>query len=198
MAIYLVMRVMVLSKYSVKDLSMHVTDIARNSVEAAASQVIVSFGLNKKEGVLEVMFEDNGRGMNAEMVKRVTDPFTTTRITRKVGLGLPLFKMSATQTGGSLQVESEPGKGTVVTAVFDVKHIDCVPLGDLAGAATLLITGNPGVMFQFNFNANGHSYSVSTTDIQDALGEKEISQPKVVRFIKEMIQENIKDIDFDY
>lgn len=181
-----------------KDLAMHVMDIARNSVEAGAALVEVSFRLDKTNGKLEVGFKDNGCGMDADMVQRVTDPFTTTRTTRKVGLGLPLLKMSAQQTGGSLDIRSEKGKGTQVTTVFNVHHIDCVPPGDLSGTATLLIAGNPGVDFRFEFNTGEEAFAISTPDIREALETMDINQPAVVKFIREMIAENLNAMNFTY
>lgn len=177
---------------------MHVMDIARNSVEARAANVKVSFMLNKPDGQLIVTIQDDGCGMDADMVNKVTDPFTTTRTTRKVGMGLPLIKMSAEQTGGALTITSEQGRGTMVTSVFNTKHIDCVPMGDLAGTATLLITGNRDVLFEFEFCTGNNKYNITTGEICKALGESDINQPKVIRFIKEMIAENIKKTGFEF
>jgi anti-sigma regulatory factor (Ser/Thr protein kinase) len=182
----------------VKDLALHVMDIARNSVEARAQNLKIVFTLDKTKGGLKINFIDDGCGMDAAMVKRVTDPFTTSRTTRKVGLGLPLFMMSAAQTGGSLTIESEPGKGTRVEAVFNTHHIDCVPLGDLSGTLTLLISGNPQVKFLFEFYNLDKQFSIGTDDIMEALDGADLNQPKVIRFIKEMIQENLKEIEFEY
>lgn len=145
-----------------------------------------------------VGFSDNGCGMDAGMVQRVTDPYTTTRTTRKVGLGLPLLKMSAQQTGGGLDIWSEKGKGTKVTSVFYVHHIDCVPPGDLPGTATLLITGNPKVDFRFEFNTGEEIFAISTPEIREALETVDINQPAVVRFIREMIAENLNAMNFTY
>lgn len=181
-----------------KDLALHVMDIARNSVEARADRVEIFFNLDKTDRKLEVCFNDNGCGMDPEMVQRVTDPYTTSRTTRKVGLGLPLLKMSAEQTGGSLNIWSQKGKGTNVTACFFVRHLDCVPPGDLAGTATLLITGNPNVDFRFEFRTGEECFGIDSREIREVLGTSEINQPKVVRFIKEMIGENLNAIDFIY
>lgn len=181
-----------------KDLAMHVMDIARNSVEAGAKKVKVSLIMKKTEGNLVVTFEDDGCGMDAEMVKKATDAYTTSRITRKVGLGLPLFKMNAENTAGSLQIISEPGLGTMVTAVFFTKHIDCVPLGDMAGIVALLICSNQDVMFHFDFHIDERAFAIRTDEIVEVLDGSEINQPKVVRFIKEMVNENLNEIGFQF
>ena len=125
-----------------KELSLHLLDVAKNSVAAGATWVDVSLD-EDKDGRLTIVISDNGRGMSPEFLAQVTDPFTTTRTTRKVGLGLPLYRMAAEQTGGSLDIQSTLGKGTTVTAVFHRRHLDCPPLGDLAGTVALLIQGSP-------------------------------------------------------
>lgn len=181
-----------------KDIALHIMDIVRNSVEAKAQNVAIIFSLDKGKGTLLIIIKDDGCGMDSDLVKRVTDPFTTTRTTRKVGMGLPLFKMSAEQTGGFLTIKSEKDKGTEVLAVFKVGHIDCVPLGDLAGTLTLLISGNPGVNYSLEFFVGDELFELNTSDIQEIIGSSAIGQPKVIRFIKEMIQENMENLGFKY
>ena len=115
-----------------RELSLNVMDIVQNSVRAGASLITVQVAESKKHDTLTITITDNGCGMSAEQVKSVIDPFFTTRTTRKVGLGVPLFKMEAEMTGGSFQIDSEEGKGTKVTAVFRPSHVDMIPLGDIA------------------------------------------------------------------
>ena len=69
------------------------------------------------------MVTDNGKGMSKEQVCKVIDPFFTTRTTRKVGMGIPLFKMEAEMTGGSFEIESDLNQGTKVTATFITTHL---------------------------------------------------------------------------
>ncbi|GAO30121.1 ATP-binding protein [Geofilum rubicundum] len=116
-----------------KDVSQHLLDIVGNSLRAGASLIEVGMEILEREEALVLSIRDNGCGMSPEMVATVTDPFITSRSTRKVGLGLPFLKMNAEQTGGSIKVESEEGKGTLVEARFYYHHIDCVPMGDLKG-----------------------------------------------------------------
>ena len=125
-----------------KELSLHILDIAQNSISAGCTELELS--LTEGDGQLTLIIRDNGRGMAPEFLASVTDPFTTTRTTRKVGLGLPLLRMAAEQTGGSLAIESTVGVGTTVTARFCTGHIDCPPLGDMAGTVALLVQGVEG------------------------------------------------------
>lgn len=172
-----------------KDLSMHVLDITENSVQAGASDVDVE--LHYKEDVLELTIRDNGRGMDSEMVKRVTDAYTTSRTKRKVGLGLPFLKMNAEQSGGSVVVKSRPGEGTVVKAVFVTSHIDCIPAGDLPSSLSLLITGHPDVNFRIKIIRNDEVFEISSAEIQEILDGIPISHPKVGVFIKKLLREEM-------
>ncbi|MDR2887354.1 MAG: ATP-binding protein [Bacteroidales bacterium] len=178
-----------------KDLSLHILDIVRNSVEAHASEIAVYMSIDT-ENVLTIEFRDNGRGMSAEMVRNVTDPFVTTRTTRKVGMGLPLLKMNAELTGGSLHVQSELAKGTAVRARFNLLHIDCMPFGDLGGVFAQLLGGNPDRRFIFSFEANSGEFAVDSAEVWAMMEETGISQLKIVRFLKEMINENLAEIGF--
>lgn len=175
-----------------KDLAMHILDIAGNSVRAGAGEVEIT--LNFGEEILDFTIRDNGCGMDEEMLKQVTDPFVTSRTTRKVGLGLPFLKMNAQQSGGSLRVESEPGKGTTVSAQFRSKHIDCIPNGELHAVLALLITGNPGVNFKIKISNGEHFFELSTVQLKEILDGFPVSHPKVSVFVKEMIQENLAEI----
>lgn len=131
-----------------KELSLHILDIAENSAKAGAG--LIGISITEKGGILTLRITDDGCGMKPEMLSRVTDPFTTSRTTRKVGLGLPLLRLAAEQTGGSLEITSRhidefpEDHGTVVTAVFDTRHIDSPPLGDVISTIVTLIQGHPG------------------------------------------------------
>ena len=135
-----------------KELSLHVLDVAQNSISAGATRLELTL-TEDAGGWLTVVIADNGRGMTPEFLSRATDPFTTTRTTRKVGLGLPLYRMAAEQTGGTLDIQSAEGVGTTVTARFDRKHLDCPPLGDLAGTVALLIQGSPELTWTYRHTA---------------------------------------------
>ena len=166
-----------------KELSLHLLDVAKNSVAAGASRVDISLD-ETDQGRLTITIADNGRGMSPEFLAQVTDPFTTTRTTRKVGLGLPLYRLTAEQTGGGLDIQSAPGAGTTVTAVFDRRHLDCPPLGDLAGTVALLIQGSPEADFTYRHTAPGGTAELSTAELREILGpEVPLSAPEVFAWI---------------
>ena len=125
-------------------------DIAQNSISAGASLITLTVEEDRLADTLSISVEDNGKGMSPETVQKVIDPFYTTRTTRSVGLGVPLFKMEAEMTGGSFHIDSTLGKGTVLTAVFKPSSVDMIPLGDINGTVQLLISCNPGLDFIFH------------------------------------------------
>ena len=150
-----------------RELSLNVMDIVQNSVRAGASLITVQVAESKKHDTLTITITDNGCGMSAEQVKSVIDPFFTTRTTRKVGLGVPLFKMEAEMTGGSFQIDSEEGKGTKVTAVFRPSHVDMIPLGDIASVIHLLITCNPELDFLFTHSVEEKEITLDTRTLRE-------------------------------
>ena len=175
-----------------EELSLNILDIAQNSVRANATRVDITVAELPAEDRLVITINDNGCGMTPEQVAHVEDPFYTTRTTRKVGLGLPFLIQNAEQTGGSVTLTSEPGKGTEVRAVFHSDHIDCPPWGDLPGTVALLITGNPEINVCFEYRSGETGYSISTNEIKEILDGVPLSYPKVMLLIKEMIKENIR------
>ena len=176
--------------FSYKYRSFHITDITANSIRANASEIGLS--VEEQDTRIVIRITDNGLGMDAETARRVTNPFYTTRTTRKVGLGLPFLIQNAEQTGGSVTLTSEPGKGTEVRAVFHSDHIDCPPWGDLPGTVALLITGNPEINVCFEYRSGETVFSISTNEIKEILDGVPLSHPKVMLLIKEMIKENIR------
>ena len=179
-----------------KDLSLHILDIVRNSVEADAKDIFVSMTIDANN-ILTIKFEDNGRGMSPEMVKNVTDPFVTTRTTRKVGMGLPLLKMNSELTGGTMTIDSEHGKGTVVVVSFNMLHIDCMPLGNLGSVFSQLMGGNPDKNFFFKFSTKTDEFTLDSKEVWEMMHENGISQLKMMILIKDMINENIKELGYE-
>ena len=133
--------------------------------------------------------------MNAETLAKSTDPFYTSRTTRKVGLGLSMFKQNAEQTGGSLYITSELNKGTVVKACFGLKHIDRTELGDMAGVVTLLVAANPNIDSVYIHTVNEVQYKFDTIEVKQMLDGMPINTPDIIRSMKEMIQENLNEIN---
>lgn len=171
---------------------MNILDIAKNSVVAGASLIGISL-VTDDDGWLTLRICDNGCGMNEETVKRVTDPFYTTRTTRKVGLGLPLLKLAAEQTGGTLKIQSsvEEGKsGTVLEATFDTKSIDCMPIGDIVSTICILIAGSPEIDFDFSDVSSARSISLKTRELREVLGnEISLAEPEIQLWIQEYLKE---------
>ena len=173
------------------DLSMHILDIIQNSLSAGASIIELNVKEDVLNNLLTVTIKDNGKGMTAEQVAQVTDPFFTSRTTRKVGMGLPLYRQSAEQSGGALKVESEVGVGTSVTATFGYDHVDRPPMGDLANAVVLMMSANPKHQFCFTYTYNAQSYSINTQEINEVLDGMPIHDVQVIKMIQQIIEENM-------
>lgn len=180
-----------------KDLSLHVMDILQNSTRAGATKIELDIIENTKEDTYRLQFIDNGCGMDEETVKKVIDPFFTTRTVRKVGLGLPLIKQNAERTGGSFQIQSELGKGTTVNVVFSHKNIDRPTLGDIAGTIVLTASAFPDIHFIYKHEKDGKEYIFDTNEINEALDGISIQDPEIIQYLREMITENLKEIDVE-
>lgn len=176
-----------------KELSLNILDIVENSVKAKATLTEIS--LNKTENELTLVIKDNGCGMSEEVLNGVTNPFYTTRTTRKVGLGLPLLKMAAEQTGGKMTVESVSenddavNHGTTVTAVFYTDHIDFTPLGDVVESILTLIQGHPDTDFLFTHNEGKRCVQLDTRQLREVLGGVPLNTYDVICWIREYLQE---------
>jgi hypothetical protein len=173
-----------------KDISFHILDIVQNSLHAGADKIIIEMIENTKEGTLKLIITDNGSGMDQNMLKQVTDPFFTSSTTKKVGLGLPLLKQNAEQTGGAFEVSSELNKGTVVTAVFNTRNIDMIPEGDLASTMRTLIASEPLKNFTYRQEKDGEEFELDTAAMRDELGDIDLSHREVLEFITEFIRSN--------
>ena len=133
--------------------------------------------------------------MNEEQLKAVTDPFYTTRKTRKVGLGVPFFKMAAEITGGSFEISSAVGKGTTVKAVFGLSHIDRMPLGDMTFTIHSLITLNSDIDFLYRYSVDGMGFNLDTREFKEILGGVPLNSPEVSEYIKSYLDENTREIN---
>ena len=173
---------------------MNVLDIAENSVSAGASNVKITIVQNTKENLQTLEICDDGRGMDAEMLQKATDPFTTTRTTRKVGLGLPFLKMAAQQTGGDLSIESVVGQGTTVRATFGLGHIDLMPLGDMGSTIATLVQGSPTIDFSYRFVCDNAEFAFSTGEARQILDGVPLDTPEVVLFIRGHVEQGMQEI----
>lgn len=176
------------------DLAMHILDIVQNSISAGASWIEISVIIDVLSDTLSIIIKDDGKGMSEEMVKKVTDPYCTSRTTRKVGLGIPLLKQTAIQTGGDVFIDSEVGVGTTIRADFGYSNIDRPPMGDLADAYVLLLSANPSINMVLNYTNNGESYNISTENIKEALEGVPLNDPSVIKLLKDMVQSNILEM----
>lgn len=177
------------------ELALHILDIANNSTRAKATEIKISVVADSREDLLTISVADNGCGMSEELLARVTDPFATTRTTRKVGLGIPLFKQAAESTGGALTITSKVGVGTTTTATFTLSHIDRVPMGDLTATMTTLIGGAPETDFVLHYEVDGRAYEFDTSPVREIMEGIPLSEPEVLGYIGEMIAENIENIN---
>lgn len=173
---------------------MNALDVAQNSVAAGATLVQITLEAWPEQDRLALAIADNGRGMDADTVRRVTDPFYTTRKTRRVGLGLPFLKMAAEMTGGRMEIHSVPGEGTLVKAEFGLSHIDRAPLGDMASTVAGLIQCSPDIDFVYTVRAAGEEFCTDTRRLREILQGVPLSEPAVAQWIREYIQENTQPI----
>ncbi len=177
-----------------KDLSSHILDIVQNSIRAKACLICIEIEEHPDNNELIISISDDGTGMTNEQLRLSTDPFYTSRTTRKVGLGLSLLKQNAEMTGGSFSLESEFGKGTKVTAIFGFRHIDRPVMGDLTGTLLILICSPGNAEYLFSFRSSSGEFKLDTREIKQTLVDVPITHPDVRNFLKEMIQENLEQL----
>ena len=177
-----------------QEISLNILDIAQNSIRAEASLVEIEIAENVPEDIFSFSVSDNGCGMSEELLERVTDPFVTTRSTRKVGLGISLLRSAAQATGGDVAIKSSLGEGTTLTAVFGHSHIDRQPLGDISSVMTALISMNPDIDFVYTHTFNEKTFTLDTRQLRSVLGEVSFSEMSVMQWIKEYINEGITEI----
>ncbi len=177
-----------------KELSLHILDIAKNSVKAHASLIEIIIDEDEGKNLLTININDNGCGMSKEFLKTVKDPFSTTRTTRKVGMGISLFEAAAQQCGGKLDIDSEEGVGTKLSVSFILNHIDRAPVGDMAGTVLTLISGSPEIDFVYKHIKNGKSFIFDTVQIRNILGDVPLDNPEVLKWINDYINEGLGEI----
>lgn len=178
-----------------REISLHILDIAQNSLSAGASKVTITITAQTATDILTVNITDNGRGIDKQMLDTVTSPFTTSRKTRSVGMGLPLFKQAAEVTGGSFDIKSQSGKGTSVTASFVISSIDRVPVGNMAETLMTLIYNQSGAEIALHTDIDGTKFSFDTQQIKEQYGFDDLNDTEIQRFLKEYLQENIENIN---
>ena len=178
-----------------RELSLHILDLAQNSLTANATRLDILIRIDHEKDNLSITLADNGKGMAPDFLKSVTSPFTTTRTTRKVGLGIPMLKQSAEMAGGTFGIESEIGKGTWIHASFDLSNIDCIPMGEICDSLVTLIVLNPETPdFVFQAFAPEKEALFDTRQVRETLGGVSLAEPEVAAWIKESIDEEFKPI----
>jgi len=176
-----------------RELSLHILDVLQNSREAGATLIELTIEEDLLSDRLTIMVRDNGRGMNETQLARIFDPFYTTRKTRHVGLGLPLFKAAAERCNGDLTITSQLEKGTTLQATFEHSHIDRAPLGDLAGALLVVILGGT-CDIHYAHRVDGKEFEFDTADFRAELGEVPLTHPEVRKWLQEFIADGERDL----
>ena len=176
-----------------KELSLNVLDISQNSISAGATKIGISL-VEDEVGLLTLTISDNGCGMSKETVERVTNPFYTTRTTRKVGLGIPLLKLAAEQTGGTLDIKSKTieeypdSHGTVLVATFHTDSIDFTPVGDMVATMCVIIQGHPEIDYSFCHKTPKHDVSLETSQMREVLGgDVSLGEPEIIEWLSEYL-----------
>ena len=170
-----------------QDLSLHILDIAENSINASASEIRIKIVEDTRENILFIEISDNGKGMDEETIRKVYDPFFTTKACKRTGLGLPLLAQSAKDCNGHLDIKTEKGRGTVINVSFQYDHIDRKPLGDIGNTLIVLIASHPEIDLIYEHRRNDSEYRLSTSDIRKELDGIPVNSPAVISFIKDDI-----------
>ena len=182
-----------------KELSLNILDIAQNSIKAGAAHIGIL--LDETPDTLELSITDDGCGMTADVVRGVTDPFFTARTTRSVGMGIPLLKLAAEQTGGSFSIESVSERddpvshGTAVRALFYKNHLDFTPLGDVVSTVCTLIQGAPDVDWHFCHRCGVQTVELDTAEMRAVLGGVPLDSFEVLEWIRQSLLEEYAGFD---
>lgn len=175
------------------EISLHVLDAAENSVRAGAALVEIEVAVSTCQDLLCVTIKDNGSGMGPEQLERVTDPFFTTRTTRKVGLGVPFFKQAAEISGGNFEIMSKEGEGTLLEARFVLSSIDRMPLGDMSATIHNLIVYHEEIDFWYHYECDGREFTLDTREMKKMLGDVPLHAPEVSGFIMDYLRSNHRE-----
>lgn len=180
-----------------EDLSLHILDIAENSLDAGADRIEILLAERPDANRLTLEVRDNGRGMDAETVRKLTDPFFTTKSVRRFGLGIPLLAQAAEECNGAFRVVSAPGAGTTITAEFELNHLDLKPFGDMGATLMTLIGGHPEIRFVFRYVREGGpgrvDYTFDTLAFAELLDGVPITLPDVLQLVRDDINARIKE-----
>lgn len=177
-----------------REIALHILDIAENSITAGANQVKIQINEDLNKDLMQINILDNGKGMDAKTVEKITDPFITSRTTRNVGLGIPFFKAAAEACDGCFNIQSQPGIGTDVSVSFKHSHIDRMPLGDIASTFLTLLIGAPDINWVFEHKVNENSFIFDDQPLKEALNGLPLTEPTVLRYIRETFEEGVNTL----
>lgn len=180
-----------------RELSLHILDIAENGITAGADCIHILVEEARLRDRLKIVIRDNGRGLPPEKRDKITDPFVTTRTTRRVGLGLPLLAAATRRCDGDLTVNTEKDEGTEITATFRYNHIDRAPMGDLASTITTLIMGNPDIDFVYTHVIDGNDFSLDTREIKKEMQDLSLTDPVVIHHLTDSIRSSLRKLESD-
>ncbi len=159
-----------------KEISLHILDLIENSVAAGAQRVDVVVAEDLAADRLRVVVQDDGKGMATDLARSATDPFTTTRSTRKVGMGIPLLSAAAEQAGGSFSLRSKPGRGTTISAEFQLSHIDRAPLGRIDETIATAAVLHPELDLRLRHRVGRRHYRIHTRSIDSSAGPASVAR----------------------
>ena len=182
-----------------REISLHLLDIAENSVAADGKNISVHVHEDLFNDRLSASVIDDGRGMDAETAQQVQDPFFTTRTTRNVGLGIPLLKEAAEMAEGSFSLQSEPGKGAWLEAEFRHSHIDRMPLGDLSSTFLTLLISHPHIDWTFLYRVTdkdrrSRDFFFESAELKNELGDISLTEPEVLSFVRGIFEEGLEAV----
>lgn len=175
-----------------QEIAMNILDIAYNSIKAKANLIEIIIHDSSKLNIINIQIIDNGKGMDEQTVKNVTNPFYTTRTTRKVGLGVPMFKENIEATGGTFKIESEVGKGTIVTGEFVKDHLDTPPMGNIVDTIITLIQADDKIDYLFKYTKDESNFILDTKEVKKILDGVPINQPEIIIWLKDYIKEGLQ------
>lgn len=175
-----------------KELSLHILDLVENSIQAGASQVDITIDETYLDTHIKITVTDNGRGIDPARLEVISDPFVTSRTTRRVGLGISLFKAASQRCDGKFSIQSQEGKGTTISATFAMDHLDRAPVGDMGATITNLIAGYPDIGIKYHHTLYQDSLTMDTTELAAGLNSMELNDPVILSRIRGMINDFCK------
>ena len=180
-----------------EDIAMQILELLMNSIQAGASHIWLTVHDSILENRISVHLEDDGRGMSEEFVARVTDPFTTTRKTRKVGMGVAFFKGLTEMCNGSFEIHSREGTGTLINANMQKDWIDTPPLGDLGEMMMYCIQANENISYVLTYSTDKNQFVFQSDEVKELLAGVSLQEPEILIWIKEYINEGIEHVKED-